>query len=116
MGSAYTIKRIKEKVNDLQAFSSIKINDDEIRFDFTSVEFFIVGFAAQLIEGKTINPNPFEKQRILTPFIVKENKWYGHEVTNLDLANYPILINYAICLEKLRQLVLKAMNRSNVSL
>lgn len=109
MVSANIIKRLKNEVDNLQVFTKIRINNDDILFDFTSIEFFIVGFATQLIEGETIHPNSFEKQRILTPFIIKE-KWYGYEMNGFDLVNYPTLKKYAICLEEIRLLVLKAMN------
>ena len=109
MVSANIIERLKKEVDNLQVFTKTKIDDGDIRFDFTSIEFFIVGFATQLIEGETIHPNSFEKQRISTPFILKE-KWYGYEMNGFDLASYPTLKKYAICLEGIRLLVLKAMN------
>lgn len=109
MVSANIIERLKNEVDNLQLFTKIKIDDDDIRFDFISIEFFIVGFATQLIEGKTIHLNSFEKQRISTPFIIKE-KWYGYEINGFDLASYPTLKKYAICLEEIRSLILKAMN------
>lgn len=109
MVSADVIERLKYEVDNLQVLNKKRIDDGDIQFNFISIDFFIVGFATQLIEGKTIHPNSFEKQRISTPFIIKE-KWYGYEMSGFDLASYPTLKKYAICLEEIRLLVLKEMN------
>ncbi|MBW1655356.1 hypothetical protein [Flavobacterium quisquiliarum] len=102
------IERLKSEINNMTVLNNTQV-DDDIQFDFTSIEFFIIGFATQLTEGKKIHPNPFEKQRILTPFIV-EGKWNGHEIKGFDIENYPTLKSNVICLEKIRELVVEAIS------
>lgn len=104
------ITKLKDEMKNLERYNDIEVKDDII-FEITSIHFFLAGFATQLIDGKTISLNTFEKKRLREPFLENE-KLNGHEVQSFDLKDYPNLKEYAFCLDKIRKLVLEVINDS----